>query len=85
MSGRLNKMIAKKSLQLSKCKKGDRLQIVFIPDGLQRSQLIRFGIIEGDIVHCLENLPGGTTVIQKNRQEIAIGYKFANKIIVTKI
>lgn len=58
--------------------------IISLPDGIPRSQLIRFGIIEGEIIKCIENLPGGTVVIQKNRQEIALGAKLANKILVTK-
>lgn len=78
-------MTIKKSIQLTKCKKYDRLQIISIPDGVHRSQLIRFGIIEGDIIMCMENLLGGTVVIKKGRQEIAIGSKLSNKIIVTKV
>ena len=76
---------SKNTILLSKCKKGDILQIVSLPDGISRSQLIRFGIIEGVTVKCIENLPGGTIVIQNRRQEIAIGHKLSNKIKVTKL
>lgn len=85
MSEGNSKVIAKKITALIKVKKGEHLKIVSIPEGIPRTQLIRFGLIEGDIIKCVENLPGGTIVIQKNRQEIALGSKLANKIIVMKI
>ncbi len=51
-----------------------------LPSGNIKVQLIRIGISVGDKVFCLERLPGGTIVIQKNRQEIAIGYDLARQI-----
>jgi ferrous iron transport protein A len=47
-----------------------------------RAQFIRLGISEGERVTCLERLPGGTIVIQKNRQQIALGHKLAKEIFV---
>jgi ferrous iron transport protein A len=38
------------------------------------------GITIGSKVTCLVRLPGGTIILQKNRQEIAIGYDLAKKI-----
>lgn len=75
-------MTPKNYIPLSKVKKGSIVRILTLPDGLARTQLIRFGIVEGDLVKCLEHLPGGTIVIQKNRQEIALGSKLSHKIIV---
>jgi ferrous iron transport protein A len=66
--------------QLDKIKKGMQVTIHSLPDGITRSQLIRLGITAGAKVVCLERLPGGTIVLQKNRQEIAIGYDLAKKI-----
>ena len=48
-----------------------------------RAQFIRVGIHEGEKVRCLERLPGGTIVLQKNRQQIAIGHQLAKQILVT--
>ncbi|MFA3781540.1 ferrous iron transport protein A [Melioribacteraceae bacterium 4301-Me] len=48
-----------------------------------KAQLIRLGIAEGDVVKCIERLPGGTVIIQKNRQEIAIGLELAKKIKIS--
>jgi len=62
--------------------KGRELIIVHIPDGRSRTQLIRFGILGGEQIRCLERLPGGTVVIEKNRQEIAIGAALAKTILV---
>lgn len=67
---------------LDKARKGKTVTIVNLPSGTIRSQLIRLGLIEGGIVKCVERLPGGTIVIQKNRQEIAVGFDLAKKIKV---
>lgn len=75
-------MTPQNHIPLSKVKKGTIVRIINLPDGFARTQLIRFGIVEGDLVKCLEHLPGGTIVIQKNRQEIALGSKLTHKIIV---
>lgn len=70
----------KMSNTLDKAKKGTYITIQTLPDGLLKIQLIRLGITEGAKIFCLERLPGGTIVLQKNRQEIAIGYDLAKKI-----
>ena len=70
------------SLSLSSACKGSRLRIISIPEGRGRTQLIRLGIMKGEVVQCIERLPGGTIVIEKNRQEIAIGASLAKTIIV---
>lgn len=67
-------------ITLDKAKKGNKIIIVNLPSGNLKIQLIRLGITEGDSVICSERLPGGTIVLQKNRQEIAIGYDLAKKI-----
>lgn len=67
---------------LDKAKKGSFVTIVTLPQGELKVQMIRLGLAEGDTIVCVERLPGGTIVVQKNRQEIAIGYSLANKIKV---
>lgn len=71
-----------KNNTLDKSKKGTYIQIVKLPDNNYKSQLIRLGISEGDTLKCLQRLPGGTIVVQKNRQEIAIGFDLAKNITV---
>ncbi len=61
---------------------GDHVRIVSVPSGKLRTQFIRLGINEGERVVCLERLPGGTIVIQKNRQQIALGHQLARQVIV---
>ncbi len=70
------------NVTLDKAKKGKPVKVVKLPDGNIKSQLIRFGIVEGDTLKCIERLPGGTVVVQKNRQEIALGFDLAKKIKV---
>jgi Fe2+ transport system protein FeoA len=62
--------------------KGSRLIIIDIPEGRAKEQLIRLGVVKGEFIRCLERLPGGTIVIQKHRQEIAIGVALARLIFV---
>ena len=71
-----------KTTPLSSAAKGSNLLIVDIPEGRARTQLIRLGIMKGEMVRCIERLPGGTVVIEKNRQEIAIGVSLAKTISV---
>lgn len=68
---------------LDKSKKGNLITVVKLPGGEIKSQLIRLGISEGDTLKCIERLPGGTIVVSKNRQEIALGFDLAKKIQVT--
>ena len=72
-------------IPLHHVKKGSRLLIVEIPEGRSRSQLIRLGVVKGEFIRCLERLPGGTVVIQKHRQEIAIGVTLARTILVAYV
>jgi Fe2+ transport system protein FeoA len=67
---------------LHKIQKGNRVWIVQVPEGKGKSQLIRLGISKGEFIRCLEHLPGGTMVIEKNRREIAIGLSLAKSILV---
>jgi ferrous iron transport protein A len=62
--------------------KGSSLLIIDIPEGRSRERLIRLGILKGQVIKCIERLPGGTVVIEKNRQEIAIGASLAKTIRV---
>ncbi|MBI5809083.1 MAG: ferrous iron transport protein A [Ignavibacteriales bacterium] len=73
------------SKTLDKTEKGNLLQVIKLPSGEIKSQLIRLGISEGDKIKCSQRLPGGTIVVQKNRQEIAIGFDLAKKIKVIEI
>ncbi|MEX0602351.1 MAG: FeoA family protein [Bacteroidota bacterium] len=73
------------ALPLHLAKKGSLLRVVQVPDGTSKAQLIRLGILQGEMVRCLEKLPGGTVVLEKNRQEIAIGVSLARTILVVTI
>ena len=60
-------------ISLNTVPKGNRVIIMEVPEGKGKSQLIRLGILKGEFIKCLERLPGGTMVIEKNRREVAIG------------
>ncbi|MGA9364006.1 MAG: FeoA family protein [Bacteroidota bacterium] len=71
-----------KTVPLILVRAGNLVKIISVPKGALRAQFIRLGISEGERVTCLERLPGGTIVIQKNRQQIALGHKLAREILV---
>lgn len=64
---------------------GQDLRIHSVPSGVMKALFIRLGVNEGEVVLCFERLPGGTVVIQKNRQQIAIGRKLAKQIMVSEV
>lgn len=70
------------SLPLSGISRGTHVTIASLPGGILKSQFIRLGLSEGQKIRCLERLPGGTLIVQRNRQEIAIGKSLAKKILV---
>ena len=69
-------------IALDKAASGQWLKIKSLPTGESHPQFIRLGIHEGQRVKCLERLPGGTIVLQKNRQQVAIGHTLAKNIMV---
>ena len=77
--------IKAKNSSLSSFSPKDKVVIKFMPEGTFKSQLLRFGLFEGQKVECLSKLPGGTMVIGLNRQEIALGGSLTKKILVEKV
>lgn len=73
------------AMTLDKGKKGMMIKVMNVPDELVRSQIIRFGIMEGTIVKCEEVVPAGPIIISRNRQEIAIGRSLARQITVEQV
>ncbi|MBM4169208.1 MAG: ferrous iron transport protein A [Ignavibacteria bacterium] len=78
-------MVKHETIPLHKVARGSLVRIVEVPDGTSKAQLIRLGIHVGVLVKCLERLPGGTLVIKKNRQEIALGINLASTILVSHV
>lgn len=74
-----------KAFTLFESSMGQGLRIRSVPSGPMKTLFLRLGINEGEVVFCFERLPGGTVVIQKNRQQIAIGRKLAKQIMVSKV
>ena len=69
-------------MTLDKAKKGQLMMIKSIPDSLIRAQAIRFGINEGAVVTCREIVPAGPVIVERQKQEIAIGRGLARSITV---
>lgn len=67
--------------KLVEARRGMRGTILSLPENSElRSQCIRLGIAVGASFHCIERLPGGTIVLETNRQEIALGKALASQI-----
>lgn len=69
-------------MTLDRISRGQKIEIVSIPDRDIKDQAIRLGIFEGARVTCFEKLPAGPVVILNRKQEIAIGRKLAERIQV---
>lgn len=70
------------AILLTEVPRGRKAIVLEVPVGKSRDQLIRLGIHAGEVVRCLQRLPGGTMLIEKHRQEIAIGVALAGAIKV---
>jgi ferrous iron transport protein A len=70
-------------LALNAARSGSLIKVIEVPDGKSKSQLIRLGIAKGEVLKCLQRLPGGTVVVEHKRKEIAIGSALARGILVT--
>ena len=69
-------------IPLHKSRRGQQFTIHALPAGKVRILFLRLGISEGEPAICAERLPGGTIVLKKKRQRIAVGYKLAKEILV---
>lgn len=67
-------------MTLDQAEKGQKIEIINIPDKKIRVQAIRFGIAEGSKLVCSEKIPGGPIILQNRMQEIAIGRNLAREI-----
>lgn len=72
-------------MRLSDVEPGTEVEICELPSGAIKTHFVRLGITEGVKVRCAHKLPGGTVVISKQHQEIAIGSDIAKKILIKKI
>lgn len=72
-------------IPLHRARPGQLLKIYAIPPGKEYAQFLRIGMHQGQYVHCLERLPGGTVVVRKNRQQLAVGHALAKKIFVVVV
>ncbi len=78
-------MHSEDTVPLTSISRGKRVRVVDVPEGRTKAQLIRLGIHQGEFLRCLQRLPGGTMLVEKNRQEIAIGVALAKAIMVTAV
>jgi Fe2+ transport system protein FeoA len=69
---------------LSSISTGEKVVIKRIPENEYKSQLLRLGLYEGQTIECISKLPGGTMVLGVNRQELALGKKLTNTIVIEK-
>jgi Fe2+ transport system protein FeoA len=69
-------------MTLDMVRRGEQVRILKIDDPQVRMQAIRFGIGEGSAVRCTEKIPAGPIVLQRGRQEIAVGRSIARTICV---
>ncbi len=64
---------------------GRPVRILQIRDDRARAQCIRFGIGEGTIVDSAEKIPLGPVLVRHRCQEICLGRRLAQGILVEKM
>ncbi len=69
-------------MTLEQAQTGEKLIVKNINDPQMRVKAIRFGIMEGVEITCMEKLPFGPVVIRRGRQELAVGRNLAQRIAV---
>lgn len=75
-------MEQEKQVTLDQARKGSEVEILSVPEGMGKAQLIRLGICEGVKLILHEKLPMGPVILRRKRQEIAIGQVLARGIHV---
>ena len=69
--------------QLNQVQSGENFSFVSIPSHI-KSDLIRLGLCEGDLVKCISRIPGGPVVVEKDLVQIAIGNNYASEISISQ-
>jgi len=72
-------------MTLDQANRGERFEILSIPDHKISAQAIRLGIYEGAKLTCADKLPAGPIIIQNRMQEIAIGRGLAKRIEIRSL
>ncbi|MDI6602348.1 MAG: FeoA family protein [Thermoanaerobacteraceae bacterium] len=72
-------------MTLADVKAGQTLEIVDIKDTDVKIKTMRLGIGEGSSIKCIEKISNGPVVIKSRMQELAIGKKLAERIVVKPI
>lgn len=85
MDQQTTKQPAEKTSTLVDIRTGQSGTILSLPpDDELRSQCIRLGLCIGAHFTCVQRLPGGTVVLETNRQEIALGRNLGLQIGVAR-
>lgn len=69
-------------MNLAQAKRGQQVSITAFKDPQVRDQAMRLGLMEGQVVRCVEVIPSGPIVLGLRRQEIALGRSVAAKVEV---
>lgn len=66
---------------LSTVEAGSEFQITNVPDEEVRAQLLRLGLLDGD-VECRRRIPNGPVVVRRGGTQFAIGASLSDRIRV---
>lgn len=69
-------------MTLANAKVGQTVEIVDIMDDDFKMKTLRLGIGQGSNIICIEKIKEGPVVIRSRMQELAIGKKLAEKIVI---
>jgi ferrous iron transport protein A len=63
---------------------GERFQILEVPDGTVRAQLLRIGFLDG-VVECRNRIRNGPVVLEADGTQIALGASVAAQIRIDAV
>ena len=72
------------SRRLSEVETGERFEILEVPDGKVRAQLLRIGFLDG-VVECRNRIRNGPVVLEADGTQIALGASVAAEIRIEAI
>lgn len=72
------------SRTLSEVETGERFEILEVPDGKVRAQLLRIGFLDG-VVECRNRIRNGPVVLEADGTQIALGASVAAEIRIESI
>lgn len=71
-------------MTLADLRSDERFELVAVPNGETRAQLLRLGFFDGEVT-CRHQIHSGPVIIRRNGTELALGSTLAEEIEVDRL